>query len=44
MERMLTYIDGKPYKVLANSANEAIEKARVLAAREAAEQATKEAK
>lgn len=42
MEHMLTFIDGKPYTVLANDANEALEKARVLADREAAEQKTKE--
>lgn len=44
MESMLTFIDGKPYRVLANSADEALEKARVLAAREAAEQKAKENK
>lgn len=41
---MLTYIDGKPYRVLANSADEALEKARVLAARDAAKQQAKEDK
>lgn len=44
MESMLTFIDGKPYRVLANSADEALDKARVLAAREAAEQKAKENK
>lgn len=44
MESMLTFIDGKPYRVWANSADEALEKARVLAAREAAEQKAEENK